>query len=827
MLWDWHLAPGVRGWIADRLSLGEEDAQRFVAFVAGVHDVGKAIPCFQDGEPSPAASSYIRHDTAGYLAVPSLLDDLARWDPVVESVPHVIGEVVGGHHGLFQPIVRAPREVRQPERHDPRLGGPLWRSRRQTLVDQLRALLDVPTLPDRFPRPVAAVVTGLVIVADWIASEIAWIKEVQWTAPTELAARWTHTVASARRRVSGLGLAPPRLLRLASTRMLVGQPANPLQKSIEDEFRPATAGLMVITASTGYGKTEAAVIAARALGEVTGRPGIAVCLPTQATTNAMWHRGVRYEQAMSLAAGPVTMMHSMSAFYLPYRDYCADDAALQWLNGVKRPLLAGLSVVTIDQVLIAALAVQHNMLRLWALTGKVLVIDEVHAYEPYMLALLGRVLSWCGYLRVSVVLMSATLPRHITGKLTAAYLTGARPERQPVVQTPDYPGWLFTAASGQHVRPSAAALDGMRSHASRRARIEHVRYEPGTRVETIEQYVRSAAEHGGCIGIVCATVESAQVTYHRVRAALAGIVPVTLLHARLPHRDRAVIEARIVSSLGKDATTENGKRPIVDVVISTALIEQSLDVDFDLVITDLAPIALLIQRLGRCWRHDRSQRPPWSRGATLVVLDPVVTPLPATWCAIYPEYELLATRRVLAEQGPWLEVPADIDGIVQRVHDTALPPIEGDAAVAWRARHALTSQHRALAEFAATPPPHLVDNLTRLTKPDVEDIEVSTRLGVDTARVIPQYRAEDGTLWLDPHRTIPFPRTRPSQDEIRALIHASVPCPQRWATNLDRPARRWSHPLLRDARIMRAPQHGDLRIDPVLGLVKGQPRDDL
>ncbi len=824
VLWEQHLPAGVRRWIASQLDLTEDETQWFVALLAALHDAGKAQPCFQDGWPKPGASGYIRHELASYLAVPSLLGDLSQVDPVVESVLHRIGEVLGGHHGLFQAV--DPRTVRNPAR-DARLGGTPWQREREVQVETLRQLLGDPPLPAVFPRPAAAVVTGLVIVADWIASDTEWITTSQWNAPEELAARWEYTLASMRCRVPELGLLPPALAPVVSTVILIGEAANPLQRSIETEFRPTSPGLLIITTSTASGKTEAAVIAARVLGEATGRPGIAVCLPTQATTNAMWRRGVEFEVAMSQATGPVTLAHSMSAFFQPYQDYCADDAALEWLNGAKRPLLAGLSVVTVDQVLLASLAVRHNMVRLWALTGKVLVVDEVHAYEPYMLALLGRVLSWCGHLQVPVVLMSATLPRHIARDLATAYLTGADAAAHPTVEAPTYPGWVFTSASGQVQRPSSAALAAMRQHGRRDARLEYVRYEVGQRTSMIAGYARRAAIDGGCIAVICSTVESAQSTYEQFRNLLPDSVPVTLLHARFPYQQRVDIEAQLDAAFGKYATHENGARPTTSVVVSTQIIEQSLDVDFDLVITDLAPIALLIQRLGRCWRHRRTSRPGWLSQPTLVVLDPLLERLPQSWRAIYPEYELVATQRVLVDHGPDLVVPDDVDGLVQRVHDHDLPPIDGEDAETWLAHHATTANHRQLAAYAATPPPHLMDDLARVTRPEVDEADVSTRLGIDTARLIPQYQDVHGNLFLDHAHTIRFPGTRPGPAQIRALVDASVPCPKHWAQHLPTTPPRWTHPLLRRARIFAATGDGDLHLDPTLGLMKGQPRDEL
>ncbi|MGX7829788.1 CRISPR-associated helicase Cas3' [Actinokineospora sp. 24-640] len=816
VLWESHVPVGVRGWLAAQWGMDEEGARWVVALLAGWHDIGKA-GFFQE-EVSRDDARWVAHEQVSYLSVPSVLGDPGSVEVFAESVAHRVGEVLGGHHGVFPQVDRL---AEWPERSRA-LGGVQWQGRRRELVEAVRRVLGEPGLPSVFPAACAAVVTGLVIVADWVVSETRWIKESQWGASQELGARWVHTLSAMGERVAGVGLGVPRLRASVSTRELLGESPRALQRSIEEEFRPAGSGLLVVTAPTGVGKTEAVAVAARVLGEVSGRPGVVWCLPTRATTNAMWRRWTRFAEVMAVESTAVTLGHSMASFDEGYREYCVEHPESVWVNDPHRPMLAGLSVVTVDQVLIAGLATRLNMVRLWALAGKVLVVDEVHALEPYMLALLGRVLSWCGFLGVPVVLLSATLPASVQRELTGAYLSGVVPTVGGEPAVGRYPGWVFTGLDGGVQRPSPAAVVSMREDGRRTARVE---CEPGRRGEVIAGYAQRVVGEGGCVAVVCATVPAAQITYQRL-VKQVGKDRVTLLHARFPEQHRVAVEQEVSDAFGKDSTAQTRARPRI--VVSTSLLEQSLDVDFDLVISDLAPIAQLLQRLGRCHRHARTGRPGWLEEPRLVVLDPVGE-LPPSLCALYPEYELLATRTVLAEHGPLVRVPEDVDTLVQRVHSRDLPPLEPEQLRQWKERHDMTELHRALAGHSAVPAPSQVWELHRITHAQVGEAAMSTRLGVDSARVIPYTEDADGKRWLADG--VPLPGPHLNRDKIKLLVDHSIPCPQDWVDNpksaaLEKTPERWTHPVLRRARLLPKSGRAGLRVDKELGLVKGRLDDE-
>ncbi|MEV0681705.1 CRISPR-associated helicase Cas3' [Actinosynnema sp. NPDC050436] len=827
MLWDNYLPLGVRRWLGQELGLTEPRTRDFLAFLAGLHDVGKACPCFQDQWPPRNSADYRSHEQVGYLSLPTLLSDFAGLtDPLVDSIAHRIAEVVGSHHGEFQPTQR--RHVRRAE-GDVLLGGPAWHAYRRGIVDTLRQLIG-PVPPARLNRPTAVVLSGIVVLADWIVSDTKWITNSQWKAPDALQERWDHTLRAVRKRLMGLGFVTSSSTARITTLVLVGDRPNALQRSIEDTFRPTGCGILLISAPTAAGKTAAAMVAADRIGHATGRPGLLMCLPTQVTTNAMWERARGFGYPPSPGRGRVTLSHALATAYPPYRHYCADDEALRWLNGPHRPLLAESSVVTIDQLLLAGLAIRFNMLRLFALTGKTLVIDEVHAHQPYMLAVLGRVLSWCGRLGVSVVLLSATVPAHVAGELTAAYLAGTGSAHPPPVEAAGYPGWVWHAVDGSFQKPTTAERTAMSTLGARTARIKHVRYPMGTRTSTILRYARRVREEGGCVAIICGTVPTAQKTFRALKGSDLDDTRILLLHARLPHRQRALTEAQVERMFGKHASRDNGRRPKRAILVCTPLIEQSLDLDFDLVVTDLAPIALLIQRLGRCHRHLRPEedRPKSARVPTVVVLDPEGDRVPAQWLKLHSGYELRATRGLLMTRPADVVIPDDVDQLVQAVHDLGLSPFDEAAAAEWRGRHATTTFERGLARLSAVPAPQLIDDLAGMTHREVRDTDATTRLGIDDALVVPRWTDSAGLSWLDSAHTVRFPEGEVlTGRQISSLIDVSIRCPATWVQSLDTAVPRWKHAFLCDARVLPLPGRHPLVVDSDLGLVNGLKDDNL
>ncbi|WP_139219642.1 CRISPR-associated helicase Cas3' [Actinopolyspora alba] len=827
-LWHMHLTLGARRQIATELGMNDADSARLVALLAGLHDVGKAIPCFQQQWPKPGTAGWLAHDEATHLALPTLLG-LSDDGLLTADVAYRIGQLLGGHHGVYY----SPRErdVEQPVRRVANLGEQEWHAIRSDVTSSVRSVLGNPRLPDAIPAPVAVVLSGVVIVADWLSSNEDFMHRQLEHAPEELEARYEYTVPAMGAEITQAGLNRPEFVERISTQGVWGFAPSVLQRSIIDELIPHVngPGLLVITDSTGAGKTEAGLLAAHALGQATGRSGLYAGLPTMATANEMRTRLTQYSSATAVTPVPVTLAHSMAAFQPAYS---ADVTVSAWLRPLKRTLLAGISVGTIDQALVAALAARHNMLRLHGLMNKTLIVDEAHAYDPFMQALLARLLSWCGRLGVPVVLLSATLPQPVSRNLVRSYLSGAGSHLEEELNLP-YPGWAFVTAHGNLIQPSTKTVATMATEEARTAKLCHHphRRNGSARQEILRGFVEHISRKGGCLAVLCNTVAGAQHTYTALKAEAPNDVELILLHARFPLHERETITTNLTGRFGKYGV-DNNTRPAKAIVVATQILEQSLDVDFDRIVSEIAPIAWLIQRLGRCQRHplqqwhEQYQRPSWCPVPTVDVLDPVDEsadpPVPPEWREIYSPFEMVATHRVLTERDPTLEVPTDVNPLVQQVHAATSGTSDSQLQQLWDEQFGQNRAQHQQAALVRVPEPDQVDDLARMTEPEVTEADVSTRLGVDTVRVIPQYTSSDGRQWLDAAHTRPWPTQRPNSNTINQLIEHSIPCPGSWADELElQPQSTWSRtPTLRDTRVLPAPTYGSLTVDPELGLVR-------
>ncbi|MCK2214774.1 CRISPR-associated helicase Cas3' [Actinomadura sp. ATCC 31491] len=296
-------------------------------------------------------------------------------------------------------------------------------------------------------------------------------------------------------------------------------------------------GLLLITAPMGEGKTETALHAGRLMGEAAHMPGYFIGLPTMATSDQMLRRVDEFRGRRVEGATSLTLLHGMAWLNSAYtaegdeaQVVTGDPMATPWLRGSKRGLLANLSVGTIDQALMAVLRGRHNVLRMLGLAGKVLVIDEVHAYDAYMQGLLKVLLEWLGLLKVPVVLLSATLPVATGRRLAEAYLAGAGYKNNKVPQL-TYPGWLY-------VSPTAAQSVPVKSRERRlHVDLHKVPLDARQRLRrttTLRQVLHPLVQQGGCAAVICNTVAEAQRTYLDLRSWLGeqeGAVPaLRLLH---------------------------------------------------------------------------------------------------------------------------------------------------------------------------------------------------------------------------------------------------------------------------------------------------------
>lgn len=542
----------------------------------------------------------------------------------------------------------------------------------------------------------------------------------------------------------------------------------------------------------------------------------------------------------------------------------------RWLRGSKRPLLAQFAVGTIDQALMAVLPVRHNALRLLALSGKTFIVDEAHAYDPYMQVLLGRLLNWLGAYGVPVVLLSATLPASVSDRLVKEYLQGAGHKRRALGRRTfpaPYPGWLYV--DGDSGRATSISPARHSEQARARGMELNVVVEPvahgsdggaRARLTVIERLLKPVSEkEGGTALVVCNTVGDAQDTYLKLRERFdrrsheeGGSVQ--LLHARFPGDVREARTREVTQGLGR-----TGPRPLRRIVVATQVVEQSLDLDADIVISDLAPLSLLLQRAGRCWRHENHWarhgrpggrgRPAWADGPRLVVLDPVAGggKTPRQWGEVYSEHLLAVTSRTLAGiAGGTVSVPGDVQGLVEAVHgdseDFDWDTPGGREAKAWTEHKGREMAQRSMAGLLAVPRARSVSVLHDLHNlPGEEDEwEVSTRLGADSVRLLCAYVHEDGRVTLDAEGEHLLPQAASGGavpvSSVREVMRRTMAVRAEWLKEADpgtvAPPESWAqHPMLADLRVLYQPVQGGnaqpvkiggktLRLDKDCGLVR-------
>ena len=511
--------------------------------------------------------------------------------------------------------------------------------------------------------PTELLLTGLLIMADWIASNPRYfplipVEELgdESLYPARVERAWQKFAPTLPWEVQEAAADP------AEFRERFGFLPNEVQQAMLEAVNNAQEpGIFILEAQMGVGKTEAALAAAEVLAQRCGEGGIFFGLPTQATANGIFGRLLDWAQKQSDGLEhSIRLAHGMAQLNTDYLKLqqepvpVEDDAddpeervmVHQWFQGSKQALLANFVIGTVDQLLMAALQQKHVMLRHLGLAGKVVVIDECHAYDAYMNCYLDRALNWLGEYRVPVILLSATLPAKRRTELVTAYLNRKTLPDAPWKTSRGYP--LLTWTDGKQVQQTGIPLHTP----PRRVTMESLTE------EHLPEMLQNALREGGCAGVIVNTVRKAQDLAARLREELPGF-EVLVFHAQFLMPDRAEKAKHLMERIGKHSPPAQRDRLIV---VGTQVLEQSLDVDFDILATELCPMDLLLQRIGRLHRHPGRARPQPVQEARCAVLDTGTEEFDEGSAAIYGEWLLGRTRKLLPKE---LQLPADIARLVQ------------------------------------------------------------------------------------------------------------------------------------------------------------------
>ena len=644
--------------------------------LAALHDVGKISPGFVVKCPAWVTQNHLEEEArrdhwANHEPDHARVSQWTLQKRFATSKLSPWAALVGAHHGRIKGRRLTPHQIAP-------TGGPEWDDARRDLVDELVTRFGA--LPE-LPLPTEAMlwfVAGLMTVADWIGSDESCFNP-EGGNPDSAA-------QTARNAVQRIGWRPVQFrVDRAFGELFPGcGTARPLQIAAMEKAR--TPGLYIIEAQMGSGKTEAALAVAYRLIADGQAGGLYFALPTQVTSNRIYERVAAFlsqadaepdARRLRLAHGTSWLCEEQEPPVL--RAAVSRDADLRgdvcsgrsWFASSKRALLAPFGVGTIDQALLGIVATKHFFVRQFGLAGKVVILDEVHTYDLYTGTLLDILIKRLRELHCTVVILSATLTLERRCQLLA--MAGASPSEISTA----YP--LMTAC------PENQPLEEIAfpSEPPRTVRVQTSTDDPAQ----VAAQVMARASAGQCVLWVRNTIREAQETFRALRSSNhQDGPPIALLHSRFPQFRREELETEWLGRLGKDGAN----RPPGCVLVATQVVEQSVDIDADFLVSDLAPTDMLLQRMGRLWRHERP-RPPGAAAALEILLPGPLAELDVQQAEarqlkaalgpggrVYAPYVLLRSLEVWRDR-PHLVLPSEIRPVLEATYAD-----RADEPAAWR-----------------------------------------------------------------------------------------------------------------------------------------------
>lgn len=622
----WDASPALQRIFVESSMVNDAQVKAWLLFFIALHDYGKLDMRFQLKAPKVVESVYVNFDLElvdisgadtqkyfhgpfgfslfyfDFLPVFGWSSDGERWLLWRQWLA-----AVAGHHGVIPQNPTSEMLLNESLAHPSIIEHD--QTARKSWVSELETRFLKPaglSLQDA-PPLFNPLVAGFCSVADWLGSnsDEGAFEFQAYEQPLEQYYQQRLPIARKQLAASGLIAATHHYQGVISL-LPKENNARPRQLQLLVDQLSAEQGLTLIEAPTGSGKTETALAYAWKLLDAGLADSIIFALPTQATANAMLKRLEDIAPILFQHHSNLVLAHGKAEFNDDYwkiksraqvtTQQGTEEAGVQctqWLSSSrKRVFLGQIGVCTIDQVLISVLPVRHKFVRGFGIGKSVLIVDEVHAYDSYMYGLLGEVLRQQRQMGGSALLLSATLPYYQRVALAATWggdLPDVKDKAYPLVSHVSHDGKVtpFTLNDEDLPEPRTVAVEVM-------AKPKLLADD-----ELIEQMLQ-AAEHGAQVVFICNLVDIAQATAKRLRQY--NRVPVDLFHARYRFCDRQTIEKAVIEKYGKEGDRSQGR-----ILVATQVVEQSLDLDFDWMITQLCPVDLLFQRLGRLHRHDRSR----------------------------------------------------------------------------------------------------------------------------------------------------------------------------------------------------------------------------
>lgn len=687
LLYEHWLSPGVKDFLKKSLESDAADKttllKNLCKFLGAVHDIGKATPIFQtkkskcgDRELDEIIETKLKKtgftDLDAYISnkKEEIYHNVSGQHILTDfGVNFCVADIVGAHHG--RPVSKKESDraasytssLYQADDEQSEMAQAWKEMQRSIFTNALKACNfsqaeDLPLIS----QPGQVILSGLLIMADWIASNEKYFPLIDLD---------TYEGASERVQIGFTKWSndradtwEPEAYNNGVYQKRFDFEPREVQRKISEQISAASQpGIVILEAPMGSGKTEAALVAVEDLANKTHRTGMFFGLPTQATSNGIfprveeWLKHFEGEKSIRLIHGKAQLNEAFANLPKNSDIHGGDEIGVnEWFAGRKVAILDDFIVGTVDRILLAALKQKHLMLRHLGFSNKVVVIDEVHAYDAYMSVYLYQALRWFGAYQVPVVILSATLPVVKRNELLKSYMIGAGykfttvEKPQNFAKNEAYP--LLTYNDGPTIKQFSDFEPG-----------KNVKYEinpwPQIEKQEVVELIKNLTLHGGVVGVIVNTVRKSQ----ELAAACVkcfGEEKVELLHSAFVATERYRKEKELLNTIGK-----NGNRPKFKIIIGTQVIEQSLDIDFDVLITELAPMDFLLQRMGRLHRHSNTQRPENLKNPQVYVLNATNYDFDKASTYVYSEYLLFRTEYYLPAE---IELPKDISHLVQEVY---------------------------------------------------------------------------------------------------------------------------------------------------------------
>ena len=626
-----------------------------IVFICAIHDIGKIHPTFQgrdeetleilkqEGLNQVSFDTRFRHEQYGA----NIFDRLSAEDVDIKN-SDIISQIIRMHHQKEQKKNSDIDIIKIDDKEKAKK----WRHIQNEIYDYIKNVFQFDNLnlinkniskSELFV--VQNAILGIMITADWIASNSYVFDNQQYENVDEfLESRKNQALKF----LNNEGLIRQQIPVMQDFKSAFGFNGRPVQNDVEKIVHKNDIKCMLIESDCGSGKTEAALYAAAVLGNRSGLSGIYMGLPTGVSAEAIQDR---VDEFLTSHGMRNTKLYTSKSMLL-----MEPDKKPVWTDMSRQRLLAASAVGTVDQVMTAARLVRFESVRMDGLSSKVLIIDEIHAYDAYMLAVINDLLKICGELGVPVIMLSATLPISTKNDLLGVLCDGdiELHNGYPMISYVTKDGKIHEHVSHQYMpdkKISCELLPILNDN------------------DKIARYAVDAVKDGGCECVIMNTVADAICVYDKIKKNKKNDCKIILYHSRMTINARDETSRKILAMCGKDRT----KRPERVIIVGTQVLEQSLDIDVDYMITAICPIDLLFQRIGRYHRHGDAG----TIREHVVVANTVQVLIPSDLSSyggteyVYEKCYLDATIDAIREHNGHLLIPSGMPDMINYVYSHA------------------------------------------------------------------------------------------------------------------------------------------------------------